>query len=436
MKRNRWIELSQHFYLQLLHLYPHAYREQYEMEMFYFFTQQCREAYQQRGRVGILSLWPRTFVDVGATAVREHMIDQQARVGLLVVQPDAPLPWKGVLLVLIPGLVFFVSQIAQLTTDNDWFFIAFYRAAYYLMIPVLLVWLLTRRFPVWGLIPLGLLYKVLESYSPRQLLSQIPFLRGIKALAADPLSPSAPLIDLNYLIPLSACALLLGLLIWYHARRQQISRTAWRWLIIYGLLSALAIGAAIYRFLGWPEPGLPTAFTPAEIKYFLIQMPLWSLYEQLPFLLLVFIGILFARKYGGLSFLILLGYLLPTVVFGRYGESHEALPFTLVSMALLIYRFVVALVAPVWLVRAASIPQRQRAAAIPIAIAIFTHIALILSAYVAMANVMGYQPDLFDFATVIWDQLILAAGLGLAVALYLPKEQAPSSPSALVPITQ
>ena len=80
------------------------------------------------------------------------------------------------LLVLIPGLIFFVSQIEQVTSTNDWFFFAYYRAAYFLILPVLLVWMFTRRFPVWGLIPFGLLYGTLQSYNPGFLISKLPFL--------------------------------------------------------------------------------------------------------------------------------------------------------------------------------------------------------------------------------------------------------------------
>ena len=72
MEKNRWIELSQRFYHWLLRLYPRAYRTAYETEMFHVFTDQCREAYQQRGNRGLLSLWLRTLSDLGVTVVREH----------------------------------------------------------------------------------------------------------------------------------------------------------------------------------------------------------------------------------------------------------------------------------------------------------------------------------------------------------------------------
>src|SRR5687768_12575083 len=183
MKTDRWIALSLRFYRQLLHLYPQPYRATYEMEMIRAFKNQCRDADQQQGRIGILFLWSRTLVDVGISVVREHLSDPHAKVGLLDTLPNTPLPWKGVLLVLIPGLIFFVSQVVQLTSNEDWFFLAFYRAGYFLMLPVLLVWLLTRRFPIWGLIPFGLLYATLGSYSPSYLIDKLPHFSDTSSLA-------------------------------------------------------------------------------------------------------------------------------------------------------------------------------------------------------------------------------------------------------------
>jgi hypothetical protein len=322
------------------------------------------------------------------------------------------------LLVLIPGLIFFVSQIELVAPSKDWFFLVFFRAGYFLILPVLLIWLLTRRFPVWGLIPCGLLYETLWSYGQRFQLSSLPFVGHL--FANDTLILFGTRMStyyLKYLLATSVCVILLGILIWHSARRGQISRSAWKWLGLYGLLIVLRI------------------VSPAGLKEYLF--PLRYLYDSLPFLLLIFIGILFARKHGGLTFLILLGYLLPTIIFGRYGDWNEPLPFYLVSLAVLVYRFLVALVAPVWLVRAASIPGRQRAAAIPVAMAIISQIFLNIIVTLAVAARYN-QPDLLDFALTIWSQLIIAAGLGLAVILYLPREaeQTVVSPPALVATTE
>ena len=208
-----------------------------------------------------------------------------------------------------------------------------------------------------------------------------------------------------------------------------------RWLGLYGLLIVSQIGTEAYRLIAWQGTDWSTALSSTDVKTALVQMALWSLYNSLPFLLLVFIGIFFARKYGGLSFLLLLGYLLPTVIFGRYGEWNDTLPFYLVSTAVLVYRFVVALVAPVWLVRAASAPKRQRAAAIPVAVAIICQISLNVIVYLAWASQYGSQTSLLDLAATIWNQLIIAAGLGLAVALYLPRDQATITPPAPAVVT-
>jgi hypothetical protein len=416
MKTNHWIELSQRFYRLLLYLYPKAYRATYEMEMLHVFTDQCRDTYKQRGPLGILSLWPRTLIDVIVTVTTEHFADPQAKIGLLEAIPNAPLPWKGVLLVLIPGLIFFVSQVEQVTSDQDWFFFAYYRAAYFLILPVLLVWILTRRFPVWGLIPFGLLYGTLRSYSPGYLISKFP-----PYTYPNSLDLFGTTFDPSYLIPVSACMVLLCGLVWHNVRQRQISRSAWGWLTVCGLLIVFQITGEVYNTITSQGLDWPTFLSSTDMKQYLIQMPLWHLYDSLPFLLLVFIGKLFARKYEGLSFLILLGYLLPTVIFGRYGIWNETIPFYLVILAVLVYRFVVALVAPIWLVRAASIPGRQRAAAIPVAIAIISQISLNVIVYLAWANYWNWQPIPLDFLlTTIWNQFIIAAGLGLAVTLYLP----------------
>jgi hypothetical protein len=417
MKTNRWIELSKRLYRLLLCLYPKAYRATYEMEMLHVFADQCRDAYKQRGPLGILLLWPHVLIDLVVTAITEHFTDPQARVGLLEAIPNTPLPWKGVLLVLIPGLIFFVSQIAQLTSTKDWFFLAYYRAAYFLMLPVLLVWMFTRRFPVWGLIPFGLLYGTLRSYNPSYLVSKFPFLiypgkLNLFGIAVDP----------GYLIPVSACLILLCGLIWYNVRRRQISRAAWGWLVICGLLIIFQIIAVAYNTaIAWQGLDWKNALGSADMKQYLMTESLWYLYDSLPILLLVFIGKLFAPKHEGLSFLILLGYLLPTVIFGRYGIWNEAIPFYLVTLSVLVYRFVVALVAPIWLVRAASIPGRQRAAAIPVVIAIISQISLNVIVYLAWAGQYNIQPSMLNFILPLWNQLIIAAGLGLAVTLYLPK---------------
>jgi hypothetical protein len=404
----------------------------YEAEMFQLFTDQCREAEQERGRWGRLSLWLRTLADFGVTVVREHLSDSNARLGLLEVAPNQPLPWKGVLLVLIPGSIFFISQIEQVTSNNDWFFLAFYRAGYFLILPVLLTWALTRRFPVWGLVPLGLLYETLWNYFQRFDLLSLHF-RFINRWFYDGsiirFGIRIDVYTLKYLLGVTLALTLAGILIWHSAHRGQIPRSAWKWLGVWGLLIVLQMGEDIRNFAAWinnydaSSSSLPLNVLLPDLKGQLLYNLSWDLYQALPFLLLVFIGLLFASKYGGFSFLLLLGYLLPTIVFGRYGEWNDPVNFYLVTLAVLLYRFVVALVAPTWLVRAASVPGRQRAAIIPVVVAVLCQLSLTVVVSMAWSNQIGYPWAAFEFVMEIWDQVIIAVALVLAVTLYLPKEQ-------------
>jgi hypothetical protein len=237
------------------------------------------------------------------------------------------------------------------------------------------------------------------------------------------------MIDGKYLLWTILCVLVLGGLVVYNRHHHQISRTAWWWLGLYLLLILFQTGADAYRLLSWQGVNSLQALQSSDAKYYLVDSTLWYVYNALSFLILIFIGLFFTRKHGGFSFLLLLGYLLPTIVFGRYGEWNDALPFQLVSAAIIIYRFVIAFVAPVRLARAASVPGRQRAAAIPVALAVLSHISLNSIAFVATANQANYSATPLDFVLMIWNQLMIAAGLGLAVALYIPKEQVSSYPA-------
>lgn len=440
MQTNLWIARSQRFYRWLLRLYPQAHREIYEAEMFRMFTSQCQAAYKQRGKTGILSLWPRTLFDLGVTVVHEHLIDPQARLGLLEANPNVPLPWKGVFLVLIPGLIFFVSQIVQVTSTNDWFFIVSYRAGYFLMIPVLLVWLISRQFPIWGLIPLGLLYKSLAAYNPSYVLSRFPVLNHLNIFGNLRWGPFNAVFASGYFLPISGAIVLLGILIGYNVHHQQISRMAWKCLTLYALLIAMQIAYVLYNTVGlqanWQGLDWQAVIRSAEVQQDLIQIPFWYAYQPILLILLVFIGTLFARKHRELSFLLLLGYLLPTIIFGRYGDWTDALPFYVVSGAVLLYRFVIAVVAPVCLVRAVSMPRRKLAATIPVMIAVTCHLLLSLLDAFAMASAGNYSVTALEMLHYIWHQLITAAGLGLAVTLYLPSHQETVPPPILTTATK
>ncbi len=431
MPTNLWVERSQRLYRRLLRLYPQAHRTTYAAAMDQLFADQCRAAYGQQGRLGVLKLWWRTLGDASVTIPAEHLADPQARLGLLEALPGVQLPWKGVALVLIPGLVFFVCQMAQLSGE-DWFYIAFYRAAYVLMLPVLLVWLFTRRFPVWGLLPLGLLGETLWEQGPRMQyhLLSLAGLAGNYPVLGGLLQQSA---ELQYELKLGgllvACLGGMLWLTWYNVRKRQLPRTAWCWLGVYSLLLIAQIGLEITRQAIWQ--GSWSAFwQSADGRQYLWRIPLWNAYNALPFLGLIFGGTLFVHRYGALSFLLPLGYLLPAVIFGRYGQWNDALPFYWVAVAVVVYRFAVALVAPVWLARSASTAKQRRAVAIPLAVALLMQMGLNVFSVASQSAQGGYPVGALDFVAALWSPLIMASGLALAIVLYQHRPEAPSVPEA------
>jgi hypothetical protein len=204
-------------------------------------------------------------------------------------------------------------------------------------------------------------------------------------------------------------------------------RSVWRWLAVLGLLIALQIAGEVHIMLNWEiawrNLNWQDVLTLTYMRQSVIQMTLWYLYEPLSFLLLVFVGKIFVRQYSGLSFLLLLGYMLPTIVFGRYGEWTNIIPFSMVVLTVLLYRFIVALLAPVWLARTASVPWRQRAAVIPVSMAILCQIVLNVVVYFVSMNQYGIPADIVSLLSSIWSQLIIAVGLGLAVMLYFPRQR-------------
>ena len=166
MNKNRWIDFSRRIYARFLGLYPSAHRDEYGQAMLQLFGDQCRSAFERRGGPGLAALWLRTLFDLGLSAIAEHLSAPGAQLGLLDAIPNKPLPWKGVGLVLVPGLLLFSAQVAQLA-GKSWVFTVLTRVPYLLMVPVLLVWLITRKYPVWGLIPLGLLCSNVVYYASR-----------------------------------------------------------------------------------------------------------------------------------------------------------------------------------------------------------------------------------------------------------------------------
>ena len=427
MTTNRWIENSRKAYATLLCLYPKEHRSDYGASMQQVFTDQCRSAYQQKSALGIILLWLRTLPDLGYTVLLEHITSPHASWGLMEPVPNAPLPWKGVLLVLLPGLVYLVSQIAQLTGE-PWYLTVYYRAAFILIVPVLAVWAITHRFPIWGLIPVGLLYRLVQEMGyllivlHPDVFSSNPLLNIVLA--------AAKLVQKELLIPAVLFTFAIVLLAWRYTRHQKPSRGFWILIGMYLLVAAIHLTIEIRGIIQYSQVD-----TTVNMQNWLHNAIAWNLYDFTALLLLIFIGTLFTRRHGFFAILIPMGYILPTIVVGLEDATIPTIILIIISIAVLAYRCLLSLIAPIWMSRTSSQAGKKRVVLVSIAFALSIH------------TVMQFYPALLlypgqSYISAQWGidvglaELKIISAIVLGVVMYqsiLPAGDAPAHPSVEYP---
>jgi hypothetical protein len=445
MTNNSSMDLSRRLYSALLKLYPRDFSGEFGSAMMQLFTDQCRCAVRESGTRGMVFLWLRTISDLIGSVPREHLASPRASLGLLEAVPNKPLPWKGVALVMIPCLLFFAGQIGTLAGE-DWFFTFARRAAYYLIVPVLLVWFVQRKFPIWGLIPLGIFYRTLfdVSYRVKDILES-----SIAARYESPLSLSARFwktipevlrFFARMLIWLQKyedaikilAAVMLGsaivfLVVWLVRRR---SFSAGAWICTMGLLAftVLEIYSGIITYVGKYKWSWDRMLGYRNWMHFLQNAKdanYTVLADAMGFVLLILIGAVLARRHGRLAMLLPLGYIIPTVILGRFDYSPD-MPFFLIwaGTSVLIYRMLVTLVAPIWIVRSASEGKQLRAGAVGLLVAV--GLIVITHTWYTFAftapDWAGWEGVYLYFS--ISPELILAAGMVMALLLYKKPEPA------------
>jgi hypothetical protein len=426
MTTDKKVDSSRRTYASLMRLYPQEFRDEYGPSMLQLFTDQCRSTMQENGTRGMIFLWLRTLMDLAFSVLREHVMSTTATGGLLEGVPNKPLPWKGVAVVLVPCLVFFIGQIGQLT-GQDWFFMLVRRAAYFLIIPVLLVWLLTRKFPIWGLIPLGMFYRTLLD-----LINNYEYfigrtgviLAGILQIKTTP----DPMIFLKNHIPeirILITTIILGTVIFLIlriARRTGFTRSSWVCLGVFLVVTILEILSGLIHAGIYLLKVTSADMLYGNIPSMLQDVAYSAFYAFLPtvgFLLLILVGILLARRHGRLALLLPLGFLIPTVVLGRFDNSN-VLPYSLfwISVTVLVYRVLVTLVAPIWIVRSASDHARKRAGVIALVAAagilVFAHAGYFFATLAAYGWDLGWTDYYYYFSP----DLMILVGMALALTLY------------------
>jgi hypothetical protein len=341
--------------------------------------------------------------------------------------PNAPLPWKGVFMILLPGLVYLVSQIAQLT-GQAWYMTVYYRAAFVLILPVLAVWAITRRFPIWGLIPAGLLYKLVQEIG-YQLIVLHPDVFSSNPLLNTILT-FAKMIQKELLILVVVFIAGIVLLAVRYIRQQKPARGFWIWGGAYLVLALAQTINGLQWLPGFVQENTPF-FVQSEIWNMLHAAIAWDLYNLSAFLLLIFIGTLFTRRHGFFSILILVGYILPTIVIGTPLDldmlPNQTLVVAVISAAVLAYRGLLSLIAPIWMSRTRTQTGKKRAVIISIALALAVH------------AVMQFYPLMFSseqsyistqwVVSVVLDECKLISAFLLAMVMYQDIQPQPAAPA-------
>ena len=112
------IHRSEQIYDLLLKFYPQGYRYEFEEEMKYVFSESLKDAYSERGALGIIHLWAMTMMDAGKSLVIEHLENQKGDT-MKTKNTDLFMQNKIILWVAIAtGLLLLIPTIGMLVSDE------------------------------------------------------------------------------------------------------------------------------------------------------------------------------------------------------------------------------------------------------------------------------------------------------------------------------
>jgi hypothetical protein len=438
------MRVSVRIFSALICLYPAEYQTGFGSAKVQLFSDQCREANRRWGCLGILATWVSAVPGLVWSLVREHGASPESLRDLVAPNPMRELPWKSTALVLLPGVFLFACQVAGIF-GADWYFNSIQQIGCILMAPVAVVWWRTRTYPVWGLVPLGLAFFGISRVFPVAFFIRIYKLAG--RLPANPLEPFLPYAStIAFAVAVAFFVATLAGSVFFlaaHARWMAFSRHT------KAALSACAIllaGYWVYTFsaLWWiytdPIGGLLQPGSSIDIAFLTLIFTNWVdiLFTDtvIWLILLAVVGTVFSRRYGNLSVLILLGFVLPTVIFGHIGPEALIDPWMLgVIPVILVWRLLMGIVAPLLLLRASSPQRRAWIVLPPLAIALGARLWL-----VAAMQWTAFLPDLsanmmagsFALVTDIFTKLIFPfVIITMALSLFSASRPAPEADLSL-----
>lgn len=367
------MSFQERIYRILLWLYPAKHRREYGRLMLQHAGDMGR-AVEEGGRGRIFRLCFSLVIDGIVNACKEHVE------GLTMANNKfKPFSWRIVVLAALPGLLVALtrSKVEALTPVLT---IVAYVYGGVLILGVPIVWWRRRQFPVWALLPAGLLVWVLTFYAGQELLRQLWrfwLLIGLGSRRSGifPLDQGEVTALLNLVL---AAVIFLAIL---RGRRSSSAI----WLIFGGIVLGNIALAAGYA---WAEFG-DGQLLKGILRYFTA-----SGLSPLEGLMFVAVGLLAARKYGVLAFLVLVGgysymCLDTDYLFGNPYRDWPGMPPYLIAVTTL-YLVVV----PVTLLRAKNRWKR--------ALGVFVPLVAFHGAIFFIPRLVIQEPILLSPGDVVW----------------------------------
>jgi hypothetical protein len=387
------MNLSERAYRALLRLYPLDHRREYQEPMLQHARDMLRAA-RPRGGWRVAGVTLHLVLDGLVNAGKEHLEAFMSDNRLI-----QPAPWSIILLAVIPGLLFTLSRESN-TTWGILLAILAYGYLALLLIGLPYLWRKQRRFPLWGLLPAGMLFWFAVYFSGT----------GLGALISALAGPNAPLIEAQDGMALLQLVIAATLFVRLLPGRR-IPRLAW---VALGLIAAANLLSEYQYSLWWFGATRPFS----GLLMYLAR----SGVGPLEGLMLVAAGLLAARRYGVMALLFVLGgtaYMCMDSDYLYLSRNREWVGMDYYLAAVIFVYLVVSVVA---MLRARSMAARAAALFIP---ALVFH-----AARLSIALLVSPPPQEFS-----WGDLGLSVNLllsfVLAWALYRGQGEEETRPAAV-----
>ena len=329
--------LAEHIYRMLLGLYPTKHRQAYARPMLQHTRDLSRDT-RQRGRWHVAMLCIHLLKDGIVNAGIEHM-----EAIMMANKSFKPAPWLIVLLASLPGLLLALSRRhAALLGPLLPILWVFYLGLLVVMLPT--IWWQRRRFPVWALLPAGVLMWFLTYRAGTELSGQV---NSLSILDLKWMGIWTGIAIINILLAVAIFVVLL--------RGQHIPGSVW--LVIGVIVFGHVLLAILYSLTRYGGDRLFAGM----LEYFTT-----SGLGPVEGLMLVAVGLLAARQHGVLAILVVVGGYFYMFTDNDYLFGYPVREWTGISAYLVAITILYLVVLPVALLRAKTRLGRALAVFIPV----------------------------------------------------------------------